>query len=651
MRYFFFCLVLAFPATAQVRLATIFADHMVVQRNQPVRVWGWAPPGEAVQVRMAGQSAQTKAGTDGAWQVTLPALAAGGPHELMVLGKTSLTISDVLVGEVWLCSGQSNMAFTVRRGANAAAEINAGTYPQIRQFTMKHEIALQPAADVPGGDWQVASPETVGDFSAVAYFFARDISRELNVPVGLIVNAWGGTQLEGWLSRKTVEQHPTYRKWLADMPPTLDSALAIQTRRTLNALRTQHAPLPADGTHYWADPAYDDSAWPVLPGIGPWERSVLPGFDGRVWFRKEVDVPAAFLDQAMLLSLGTVDESDETYVNGVRVGGFTNAPGQPRTYFIDKKILRRGKNIIAVRIDDRAGDYGGLTGPAAQMTLSSTVYDFTARLTSGWRYRVARQDRVNVEALQHSQYPTILNSALIAPLRNLPLAGVLWYQGEANTSRAWQYRETFPMLIQDWRQQLGQPDLPFLFVQLAAFRASFGWPELRDAQQVALVLPKTGMAVSTDVGQTDDIHPRNKQDVGKRLARQALRVAYRRSVVADGPQFASLKAETGRCIVSFKTDSNGGVAPALVCKDPRGYLGGFVVAGADQRFYSARADIVGPTVVVSSPAVPNPVAVRYAWTDDPHEANLYNTEGLPAAPFRTDDWPLTTKNGTYKNIR
>jgi sialate O-acetylesterase len=649
MRYFVFCWLFTLPATAQVRLAKLFTDHMVVQRNQPVRVWGWASPGEAVQVRMAGQSGRAKAETDGAWQVDLPALAAGGPYELVVSGKNSLTINDVLVGEVWLCSGQSNMAFTVRRGANAEAEIKAGTHPQIRHYTMKREMALQPAADVPGGHWQVASPETVGDFSAVAYFFARDIQRELNVPVGLILNAWGGTQLEGWLSRKTVEQHPTYRKWLADIPPTMDSALTIQTHRTLNALRTQHAPLPADDTH-WADPAHDDSAWPVLPGIGPWERNVLPGFDGRVWFRKEVDVPAVFLDQPMLLSLGPVDDSDETYVNGVRVGGFTNAPGQPRTYFVDKKILRPGKNVIAVRVDDKAGD-GGLTGQAAQLTLSSTVHDFSARLTSGWRYRVARHDRVNVEALQHFQYPTILNSALVAPLRNLPLAGVLWYQGEANTSRAWQYRETFPMLIQDWRQQLGQPALPFLFVQLAAFRAGPDWPELREAQQVAFALPNTGMAVTTDVGQTDDIHPRNKQDVGKRLARQALRVAYSRPVVADGPQYASLKIEAGRMVISFKKESNQAAPMALACKDPRGYLGGFEIAGTDQKFYPARADIVGSTVVVSSPAVPQPVAVRYAWTDDPHEANLYNTDGLPAAPFRTDDWPLTTVNSTYKNIR
>lgn len=646
-RILFFLLLLPGFAQAEVRLPRLFADHMVLQRNQPIRVWGWAGRGESVRVQLDGQTARAKAGSDGRWQVQLPARPAGGPYQLVIDGKNRLTINDIYLGEVWLCSGQSNMEFSVRRAAHAEPEIKAANYPLIRHFTVPHAVSLQPTGDVSGGTWQVCSPETVAEFSAVAYYFARELVHDLNVPIGLIHSSWGGTNVETWISRPAIENHPTFRQWLADMPSTLDSVRAMVTRRATEQITQKHGPLPADDSD-WANPDFDDANWPTMNVPIAWERSALPGFDGRVWFRKEVTLPDFVLNQPMLLSLGSVNETDETYINGVRVGGYINNAQQPRLYLIDAKLLRPGKNVIAVRVDDREGD-GGLLGKANQMTFSSVLYDFSVSLANQWKYHAATQSRINVASVGPNQFPTLLYNAMIDPVRQYGLAGVLWYQGESNAVRAWEYRQSFPLLIQDWRERFGQPQLPFLFVQLASYGGGNNrWAELREAQQMTLSLPKTGMAVTTDIGETDDIHPRNKQDVGKRLARQALRRVYGKPVVADGPRYASMRTEAGRITLSFKSDSLNQQPVSLVSRDPRGYLYGFEIAGSDQKFHPARAEISGQTVVVSSPAVPNPVAVRYAWSDDPHDANLFSAEGLPAAPFRTDDWPLTTSNVAYK---
>lgn len=649
-RILIFFLLLPFLARSEVRLSRLFADHMVLQRNGPIRVWGWADKGESVRVQLDGQTARTKAGADGRWQVQLPARPAGGPYQMVVEGKNRLAVNDVYVGEVWLCSGQSNMEFSVRRAAKAAEEINVATYPLIRQFTVPHAVSLQPADDVAGGSWQVCSPETAGDFSAVAYYFARDLVRELNVPIGLIHSSWGGTNIETWISRPAIEKHSAFRQWLTNLPTNLDSVRAEATRRATGQIQKQHGPLPADDSQ-WSNPDFDDTAWPTLKVPVAWERTALPGFDGRVWFRKTVTLPDALLNQDMLLSLGSINDTDETYVNGVRVGGYANSSGQPRLYLIDKKLLRPGKNVIALRVDDREGD-GGLLGKANQMSLSSVLYDFSMSLADEWAYHAANATCINVAPVGPNQFPTLLYNAMIDPVRHYGLAGVLWYQGESNAVRAWEYRQSFPLLIQDWRNQLGQPELPFLFVQLASYGGgNTHWAELREAQQTALSLPKTGMAVTTDIGETNDIHPRNKQDVGKRLARQALRLVYGKPVVANGPRYASMQTQAGQIVLTFRADSLNLKPVSLVSSDPRGYLYGFEIAGSDQQFRPARADIVGQTVVVSSPSVPNPTAVRYAWSDDPHEANLFNSEGLPAAPFRTDDWPLRTTNVAYKVSR
>jgi sialate O-acetylesterase len=473
---FFMLAVLPGNLSASIRMPAIFSDNMVLQREVPVRIWGWADPGERVTVILGDQKKSARAGRDGRWEASLPPMRAGGPFQLRVQGKSSVTLSNILVGDVWLCSGQSNMEWPVSRSADADLEISGADYPGIRLFTVPRHMAASPQNDLAGGSWEECSPKTVNSFSAAGYFFGRHIHREEGVPVGLIQAAWGGTVAETWISRETMTSIDDFREFI--------------TRRDIADL----------------------------------ERSL-----------SEAERP----------------------------------------------------------------------GP--------------------------------------NSFPTLLFNGMINPVIPFALKGVIWYQGESNAGRAYQYREIFPSLITDWRKQWGQEDLPFIFVQLANFMApaddpsESGWAELREAQAMALSLPATGMAVAIDIGEADDIHPLNKQDVGKRLALSALKVAYGRDIVHSGPVCSSMSIEGDRIRLGFTSAGSG-----LMVADRYGYLKGFAIAGEDRKFHWARAFIENDRVVVYSERVKQPVAVRYAWGNNPGDANLYNIEGLPALPFRTDDWPGIT---------
>lgn len=649
MRTLIFCALLVFltgSAFADVRLPRIFSNNMVLQRNHAITVWGWANAKEKVTVQFNHQTKTVTAGKDGQWKVVLANESAGGPYDLTVKGKNSITLTNVLVGDVWICSGQSNMEWVVRNTNNAAAEIAQADFPQIRHFKVPLTIATTPSDDVTGGEWNVCDPAHVGDFTAVGYFFARELYKELNIPIGLINTSWGGTHSETWTSRSAFEGSDEFRSMIQSMPHlNLDSvanakAVANQARveKLQGGLNVSTAVLLT-----WKDVNFNDASWLTMNLPTIWESQALGDVDGYVWFRKTINLTADHTGKAATLSLGAIDDADQTYVNGLLVGS-TNSYSAKRVYNIAPNILREGKNVIAIRVQDTGGG-GGVNGNPQDMhlTLSNAAFP----LTGPWSYRV--ESLMKNTGVGPNSYPTLLYNAMIHPLLHYSITGAIWYQGESNAGRSYQYRKAFPLMITDWRKHWGQGDFPFYFVQLASYDANHGdsqhgsgWAELREAQTLTLSLPRTGMAVTTDIGESHDIHPRNKQDVGKRLAAVALHDTYGKNVVYSGPVYQSMKVENGKAVLSFNAMGSG-----LMAKDRYGYLKGFEVAGDDHVFHYAKAFIEGDHVVVYSDDVKVPVSVRYGWADDAGDDNLYNKEGFPAGPFRTDAWKGVTEEAKF----
>lgn len=634
-------LMAASGAAQALELAGVFADHMVLQRDAPLRVWGRAEPGQRVRVQIGGHHADAVAGADGRWLARLAPLKAGGPHQLQVnAGNEQRALADVLIGDVWIAAGQSNMEWRLADSQNAAAEIAAANHAQIRHAKMPHRVSVAPLPDAPPLRWDVSSPATAGDFSAVAYHFARRVQADVGVPIGLLNLSWGGTHVETWTSPRAAATDPDLAETMKAFPT--DVAAFVQRRQDTQLARVRAwqggppEPFPAGGG---ADPTLDDKAWPTLNAPQVWETQGLAGFDGQVWLRRHVTLTAAELGAATL-HLGAVDDCDETFVNGQPVGK-TCGWETPRAYPLPAGLLRAGDNVIAVRVTDTGGD-GGIDGPAAGLRLETAAG--AKPLAGRWQARV--------EALQPltepgpNDLPSLLFNGMVQPFTPLAVRGVIWYQGETNAPRAARYAQAFPRLIEDWRAQWHQRALPFYFVQLSSFGPRPPLPEgsafaeLRDAQRQTLRLPATGMAVSIDVGDANDIHPRDKRTVGDRLARIALAQQYGKPIAFKGPTLKVSRAlPDGRFELSF-SDVAGGLAARG--GDP---LLGFALAGADQRFVPARAEIVGKDRVrVWSDAVTKPVAVRYAWGDTPLEANLVDGAGLPASPWRSDRWPLATRD-------
>ncbi|RCR65532.1 sialate O-acetylesterase [Larkinella punicea] len=641
-------MLMALQTWADVRLPRIFGSHMVLQRRKPVPVWGWSDPNEKITVQFNNQTKTTKADKSGKWVIRLDPTEAGGPFALSVAGKkNTVTFDDVLVGEVWICSGQSNMEWAVKSSTNALQEIQEANYPLIRHFKVPHDLSLSPKDDVLGGEWQPATPETVGNFTAVGYFFARELLKELNnVPIGLLNTSWGGTQSESWTSREAMDSFEEFKPVVATMPKTLEEFASKRLEQLQNQVKSVQGELPGTAdVQQWSGADFNDTNWQTLRLPDLFDRKAIPGFDGVVWFRREITVPAELAGKEMTLMLGPVFDADETYLNGVKVGNTTQT-GQARTYSVPGGTLKPGRNVIAVRVDDQNGT-GGFTAKEDQFKLSGAGREIS--LVGDWKYRIADYNR-NPVLVNPNMTGTILYNAMINPLIPYAIQGAIWYQGESNAGRAYQYRKTFPLMITDWRTRWGQGDFPFLFVQLASFNAANGtsatgstWGELREAQTMTLALPNTGMAVTSDIGESKDIHPKNKQDVGKRLALNALKTVYGQDRVYSGPVFKAMEVTGNKAVLTF--DHVGG---GLQSSDKYGYLKGFEVAGADQKFHWAKAEIQGDKVIVSSSEVATPVSVHYGWADDNGEVNLYNKEGLPAVPFRTDTWPGKTEAGRFK---
>ncbi len=617
-------------------LSPIFGEHMVLQRDKPNPLWGWTQPGQTVSIEIAGQKASATAGADGKWSVTIAVPPAGGPYTLTISGPETLELHDVLVGDVWLCGGQSNMFLALRDSAHGAEVAQTAQFPWLRLCTVAGRNAYLPAV-VPQCEWKPCTPENAAGFSAVAFYFARRLEAGVNVPIGLIQDCVGGSPAEAWMSAKSLASLGEFSPQIAEIQELSRRSGPQYGSFLMHWLDDYDVGGRGEA---WAKMDFDDSSWiPVqLPGgfaeLGDAvARSVC-------WFRREVVLPASLPSGAGHIYLGEIEKMDTTYVNGHWIGA-SSWVENPRVYSIPAGTLRPGRNVIAVRVFRTKADGGFRAAPDG---LRLELADGTrVPLAGRWLGRLSVDARpphawpLDVE--NYPTMPTTLANGMIAPLAPLALTGAIWYQGEANTAHAQQYRKLLPALIQDWRAQFAQGDFPFYIVSLPAFMSrrsspgSDGWAEVREVQaDTARTVPHAGLAVTLDAGEADNLHPKDKKTVGERLALVALAEHYGQAVVASGPVFSAMEKKSGELRLKFTN-----IADGLVIRGTE--LGEFAVAGADHRWHWAKARIVGDTVVVSSPEVPDPVAARYAWQGNPL-ATLFNTAGLPAIPFRTDDWPL-----------
>lgn len=630
---------------ANVRLPQILGSNMVLQRDVPLKIWGWADPREKVTVTFSGQSVSTKANRDGTWMVELDPVPAGGPFDMLIGGQSVIVLENILVGDVWVCSGQSNMEWNMSNVNNSGEEIASADFPEIRLFDVPRNVQLQPVDDIPSGTWRECTPESVRNFSAVGYFFGREIHREVGVPIGLISSNWGGTNVETWTSREMALTDPEMAKVVSEMKTMDMEELKAQKEKEKRDLLVSLGALEEgiiDGKALWAEPGIDLSGWKEMDVPGLWERQGLTGVDGVVWFRRTFMLTEEAAASDAVLYLGPVDDSDRTWINGNQVGETTDKYNEHRKYVVSKDFLTPGENTVVVRVEDYRGG-GGIYGVPAEIYLMTG--DGNIPLAGKWKYRVSAQSlEIKIElALGPNEKPTLLFNGMIHPLLNYAVKGAIWYQGEANAWNAYRYRTRFPNMIRDWRNQWGNPEMGFYFVQLANYMAEKDlpgeseWAELREAQSMTLSLPKTGMAVTIDIGEADDIHPRNKQDVGYRLALAALHDTYGKDIVYSGPMFRHMEIREGKVAVEFDHTGSG-----LMIDDKYGYVKGFAIAGADRKFHWARGVLKDNRIWLWCADVKEPVAVRYAWADNPEDANVYNQEGLPASPFRTDDWPGIT---------
>ena len=624
-----------------LQIPSFFSDHIVLQRDMPVKVWGHSQPGSQVAVTLLNTRVEQTTITldDGSWEIELPAQKAGGPYELCIKsGEESHVISDVLFGEVWLCSGQSNMEFKVKEAQNAEREIACANYPMIRSLNVPHVLSNQPQSEV-NTQWQVCSPATVGNFTAVGYFYARELYKTLNVPVGIINASWGSTGIRTWMSRSSFDTLP------GSMKEDYDS-LALNDFDQFERRNAEYKKLYAEDlandrglAEEWYNPETDFSAWKEINVPCAWVSTELGHTLGNVWYCRTFQLPAMYEGCSATLSLGKVDDGDETWVNGVKVGE-SQGPDKRRIYQIDAHLLKPGENTIVVKVNNSSYT-GGFIGLHEDYYLDiATSGKLRIPLSGKWKFRksAASIDYGYVEILPNVA-PSLLYNAMIRPFVKYGIKGVIWYQGEHDTRRARDYRTMFPVLIRDWRGAWGY-DFPFLWVSLAnmdeedEIPRKSPWAELREAQTKTLSEPHTGQAVIYDIGDAHNIHPVNKQEVGRRLALIARNKVYgERDLVCEGPVCDSWR-KRGDCIeVSFRVSKSG----LCVKNNKYGYVTGFSIAGEDKQFHWAKARIEGNKVIVYSEKVKNPVAVRYAWANNPG-ANLCNRDGLMAVPFRSDSW-------------
>jgi sialate O-acetylesterase len=640
VKVFTFVLLVAFficnAAFSDVILPRLISNGMVLQRGEGTKIWGWADPNEKITVNFKGQTYNTSACPDGQWSITLSELKAGGPYEMQIEADNNITLKNIMIGDVWVCSGQANMELTMERAKYKYPDVIANSEnPAIRQFLVPDKYNFkQPQDDLASGSWQEVDPGKILNFTAVGYFFAKELNEKYDVPIGLVNSALGGSPIEAWMSEDALKDFPehleTANKFKND---ELIKEITEKDQAASNAWYSELWKKDDGMQNKWYTPDCNTSDWKTTEVPGYWQSGDLDGFIGSVWFRKEIDVPASMTRRPAKLWLGRIVDADETYINGRKIGN-TTYEWPPRIYEIPPTLLEEGKSTIAVRVINGSGPAGFVPDKPYELTTNDQKID----LEGQWKYKIG----TTMDAPAPSQTfirwkPVGLYNAMIAPLLNYKIKGVIWYQGESNTGRAKEYQKLFPTMIADWRQKWGQGDFPFLYIQLANFMEAkaqpteSGWAELQEAQLKTLTVDNTAMIVTIDIGVWNDIHPLNKEDVGKRLALAARNLAYgEKNLVYSGPIYESMEIKANKIVLSFEHVDGG-----LVAKG--GELKHFAIAGADKNFVWANAKIKDDKVIVWNNEIKNPVAVRYAWADNPEGANLYNKKGLPASPFRTDD--------------
>lgn len=660
---------------ADVQLPAIISDHMVLEKAARVPIWGTADPGEEVSVSLAGQTVKTTAGPDGKWRVNLNlSESAPGPLQMTVQGKNTLTIDDVLVGEVWVASGQSNMAWTLANTLGAAEEIARSANPHLRQFVVPRNPTKDPQ-DNCGGSWVTASPETAGAFTAVGYYFGKTLQKDLQTPVGLINTSVGGTPSEAWTSAEALDSVPELKAGKDRIHSIIQNHPELQKKWVQDFAawlkKTDREDRPTADVSAFAAPDVSTDGWVPVKLPGSLSGPGLPAA-GAIWLRRTVDIPEKAAGSKMGLNLGAIQGFDSTYWNGHLIKhltydkypgtGFLRRFGE---YTIPGELVKAGPNTLAIRI------YEPVNAPEFANPPKVGEISLAGQWLAKPEFALPALDKTALAAVpappknppNPQNVPTYLFNGMIHPIVPYAISGVIWYQGESNAGRAWQYRTAFPLMITDWRTQWNQGDFPFYFAQLANYQAKkdtpaeSSWAELREAQSATLSLPHTGQAILIDIGESGDIHPRNKKDVGERLAKIALARDYGKSLPYSGPVFKSATVEDGKIRLSFShTDGGLRAAPLpetydvhtgskktapLVRNSPASELEGFAICGEDRQWVWAEAKIDGETVLIWSDKIPAPVAVRYAWADNP-TCNLVNGAGLPASPFRTDTFPAAT---------
>jgi sialate O-acetylesterase len=619
---------------ADIQLPRLLSDGVVLQRNKSLILKGEAAPGENIILLFKGNEYTAQPNNEGKWSLELPPQKAGGPFEMVFKGGNEITVSNVMFGDVWFCSGQSNMVLPMERVKEKyPEEIANANYPEIRHFFIPTMTDLEePRDELLTGSWKEANPENVLNFSAVAYFFAKKVYEKYEVPVGLINASVGGTPIEAWISEAG----------FSHFPEIMEIIQQNKNKKYVDSLidASQTAPRePADcgmmESPKWYEEYYQSKNWNTINIPGYWEDQGVRNLNGVVWYRREIEVPQSMTGVQAKLFMGRIVDADEVYINGQKVGNITYQY-PPRRYEIPAGILKPGENTIVIRVTN----YGGKGGFVPDKPYYLTANDREIDLKGTWKYKVGEVFEPTQSSggpnFSAQNQPTALYNAMVAPVVYHEIKGILWYQGETNSWNPGNYHELMTALISDWRNKWDDPNLPFLYVQLANFMevdylpTESSWAELRYEQFQTLEIPNTAMAVAIDLGEWNDIHPLNKKDVGERLALGAFKVAYGENIVHSGPIYDSYKKEGNKFILSFKSVGGG-----LISKDGED-LRRFEIAGKDGEFVWANAKIEGDKIIVWNEEIENPVQVRYAWADNPRGDNLYNKEGLPASPFQTE---------------
>ena len=625
-------------AVAQIKLPQLVRDSMVLQRDAPVKIWGWAAPKEKIRISFQNKKYNAAADLNGKWIVVLPPMKAGGPFTMDIAASNKITLKEILIGDVWFCSGQSNMVHQmILHNILYEKEIAQASNALIRHFWIPTMTDLNgPRENLPSGFWKSANPEDINQFSAVAYFFALKIFEQHQVPIGLINASVGGTPIEAWTSEEGLKD---FSAIVNTIQKNKDTGYINSTNRISAAYNAANRPKKETDKGLtepvkWHESAFVPKNWRTITVPGYWEDQGVKDLNGVVWYRKEIELPKSMEGKPAKVFLGRIVDADVLYINGKQVGNTTYQYPQ-RRYNVPEGLLKAGKNLFVVRVINTSGKGGFVPDKPYCLFAGKDTID----LKGDWQYKVGDvfvPTTPGPAAISFQHQPNALYNAMVAPLINFPIKGILWYQGESNAGRPAEYANLLTALIADWRNKWKQPDAPFVYAQLPGFMdvdylpSSTNWALLREAQLKALVVPNTAMTVNIDLGEWNDIHPDNKKDVGERMALAARKIAYGENIVHSGPLFQSAEMEGNKIIITFSNTGTG-----LVSKDGM-ELSEFAIAGADKKFVWAKAKIEGNTVVVWNDDLKNPLHVRYAWSDNPDNPNLFNKEDLPASPFRTD---------------